>query len=57
MHKLDDVSDNDSEDALASSELFSLSGKDKQAIWLTPKLNGQAVKMELDTGTHCFSHV
>lgn len=40
-----------SEDALGSLELFSLSEKDKQAIWLMPELNDQVVKMELDTGS------
>ncbi|XP_039602322.1 uncharacterized protein K02A2.6-like [Polypterus senegalus] len=41
VHNVAEVSDIDSEDALASLELFSLSGKDKQAIWLTPKIDGQ----------------
>lgn len=40
-----------SKDALGSLELFSLSEKDKQAIWLMPELNDQVVKMELDTGS------
>lgn len=36
---------------MGSLELFSLSEKDKQAIWLMPELNDQVVKMELDTGS------
>lgn len=51
MHKIDEVLGKDSEDALGSLELFSLSEKDKQAIWLMPELNDQVVKMELDTGS------
>lgn len=34
IQKIDEASDNDSDDALASLELFSLGEKDKQAIWL-----------------------
>lgn len=51
VHNVAEISDSESEDALASLQLHSIHGRDKQMIWLTPKINGQVIKMELDTGS------
>lgn len=52
VHAVDeDSADSDSDNGLASLEIYSMNGGDKNAIWLSPQVNGQTVKMELDTGS------
>lgn len=53
VHNVDltEMSDSESEDALASLQLYSIGGQDKHMIWLTPKINGKVLRMELDTGS------
>lgn len=49
MHTVDDKLDQESDNGLASLEIYNVKNDLKQAIWLTPQVNGQTVKIELDT--------
>ncbi|MGH0157174.1 UNVERIFIED_CONTAM: hypothetical protein FKN15_033151 [Acipenser sinensis] len=51
VHAVEDTSGSESESGLASLEICNINGGDKNAIWLTPEINGKPVKMELDTGS------
>ncbi|KAL0147462.1 hypothetical protein M9458_057225, partial [Cirrhinus mrigala] len=44
-------SDEESDTGLANLEIYSLQSDLKQAIWLTPQINGKIIRMELDTGS------
>ncbi|XP_030586939.1 uncharacterized protein K02A2.6-like [Archocentrus centrarchus] len=51
LHDLNETDSNDSQEDLACLELNTIQGKDNDAIWLTPKIQGVKLKMELDTGS------
>nr|XP_055076811.1 uncharacterized protein K02A2.6-like [Misgurnus anguillicaudatus] len=51
VHVVGQISDEESETGLANLEIYSLKSDLKQAIWLTPQVNGQTIRMELDTGS------
>ncbi len=51
VHAVTENSDEESDTGLANLEIYSLKSDLKQAIWLTPQVNGQPIRMELDTGS------
>lgn len=51
VHVVSQNSDEESDTGLANLEIYSLKSDLKQAIWLTPQVNGQKIRMELDTGS------
>uniref|UniRef100_A0A8C9TFI9 ribonuclease H n=1 Tax=Scleropages formosus TaxID=113540 RepID=A0A8C9TFI9_SCLFO len=51
VHAVAQRSDEESDTGLATLEIYSLRGDLKQAIWLTPRVNGKTIRMELDTGS------
>jgi len=51
VHVVAQNSDEESDSGLANLEIYSLKNDLKQAIWLTPQVNGQTIRMELDTGS------
>ena len=51
MHAIDEEPDNEGEIGLASLEIYSIKGGARQAIWLTPEVNGKVISMQLDTGS------
>ncbi|KAL0161731.1 hypothetical protein M9458_045456, partial [Cirrhinus mrigala] len=51
VHVIAQNSDEESDTGLANLEIYSLKSDLKQAIWLTPQINGKIIRMELDTGS------
>ncbi|KAL4009353.1 hypothetical protein ACER0C_003205 [Sarotherodon galilaeus] len=51
LHEVNETESNDSEEDLACLELYTMQEKDNDAIWLTPKIQGIELQMELDTGS------
>jgi hypothetical protein len=51
VHKVQNESDSDSEDTLASLELHKVSKAHTNIIWVTPEVEEKPLKMELDTGS------
>ncbi len=51
VHAVTEDSDEESDTGLANLEIYSLKSDLKQAIWLTPQVNGKPIRMELDTGS------
>ena len=50
VNHIDDDDDSDSDDYLASLEINKVGNKDN-VIWVTPKIEGTPLRMELDTGS------
>ncbi|KAL3975969.1 inner nuclear membrane protein Man1 [Sarotherodon galilaeus] len=51
LHEVNETESNDSQEDLACLELYTMQEKDNDAIWLTPKIQGVELQMELDTGS------
>ena len=51
VHKVQNQSDSDSEDTLASLELRKVVKASANMIWVTPEVQGKPLQMELDTGS------
>ncbi|XP_057202332.1 uncharacterized protein K02A2.6 [Triplophysa rosa] len=51
LHVVAHQSDDESDTGLANLEIYNLKNDLTKAIWLTPQVNGQTVRMELDTGS------
>ncbi len=51
VHAVTEDTDEESDTGLANLEIYSLKSDLKQAIWLTPQVNGKSIRMELEIGS------
>ncbi len=51
VHKVQNESDSDSDDTLASLELHKVAKGSTNIIWVTPEVEGKPLQTELDTGS------